>query len=68
MNTSRRLLHTLSNDRIVFDDDENSIDSYLSMATNNASLKMSVDGGLTFQLGDGVHTMEDDDVIEDFDD
>ena len=44
------------------------MDSYLTMATNNSSSKMVADGDFTFQLEDGVQTMEDDDVIEDFDD
>ena len=61
----RRLLQTLSNDRMYLE--ENSLDSYLTMATNHASSKMA-DGGFTFQLEDGDHTVEDDDVIEDFND
>ena len=59
----------MSKDRIVLDDDdENSMDSYLTMATNTVSSKMAIDGGFIYQLGDKVQAMEDDDVIEDFDD
>lgn len=65
---TRKLLHTLSSDRVDVDENTcDSLDSFLTMATNNAS-KMATrdaDGGeFTFQLG----ADEIEDEIEDFDD